>query len=54
MPRYFFNVHDGVDRPDPDGTVLPNSEAAPEDESRATSRIAARPLRPASTTPETI
>jgi hypothetical protein len=29
MPRYFFHVHDGVDRPDRDGTVLPGpGEAA--------------------------
>jgi hypothetical protein len=28
MPRYFFHVHDGVDRPDPVGTELPDIKAA--------------------------
>lgn len=28
MPIYHFNVHDGSDHPDSDGTELPNLEAA--------------------------
>lgn len=28
MPRYFFNVHNGSDMPDKDGTVLPDLRAA--------------------------
>ena len=28
MPRYFFNIHDGDDIPDAEGTVLPGAEKA--------------------------
>ena len=28
MGRYFFHLHDGVDMPDPEGTVLPGSKEA--------------------------
>ncbi|GLS46740.1 DUF6894 family protein [Methylobacterium brachythecii] len=28
MPRYFFDVHHGVDLPDPDGKELDDDEAA--------------------------
>lgn len=28
MPRFHFNVHDGSDYPDPEGTELPDVEAA--------------------------
>ncbi len=28
MPRYYFDVHDGADLIDPDGTVLPDAEHA--------------------------
>lgn len=28
MPRYFFNVHDGSDLPDPEGTELADLDAA--------------------------
>lgn len=28
MPRYFFNVYDGVSSPDPTGTELPDWQAA--------------------------
>jgi hypothetical protein len=28
MPRYYFNIRDGRDFPDENGTVLPNAEAA--------------------------
>ena len=27
MPRYFFNVHDGIDVPDREGTELPDTKA---------------------------
>jgi len=30
MPRYHFNLHDGVSQPDPDGTELPDLDAARE------------------------
>jgi hypothetical protein len=30
MPRYFFSVHDGVDVPDVDGTVLASLDEARE------------------------
>jgi hypothetical protein len=28
MPRYYFHLHDDMDVPDPEGTELPNVEAA--------------------------
>ena len=28
MPRYFFHVQDGTDRPDADGVEFPNDDAA--------------------------
>ena len=28
MPRYFFHVHDGTDRPDSRGSVLPDFKSA--------------------------
>ena len=28
MPRYFFHLHDGVDLPDHEGTVLPGAREA--------------------------
>jgi hypothetical protein len=28
MTRYFFHIRDGVDIPDPEGTELPNPDAA--------------------------
>lgn len=28
MPRYFFNIHDGRDIPDEEGTELPDLDAA--------------------------
>lgn len=31
MPRYFFNIHDGTDFPDREGTVLPDYAQARSD-----------------------
>lgn len=28
MPRYFFHLHDGIDRRDPEGSELPDLDAA--------------------------
>ena len=28
MPRFYFDIHDGVSQPDPDGSEMPDKDAA--------------------------
>ena len=39
MPRYFFNIHDGVDRRDQDGIDFPDVTSARGEAVRATGEI---------------
>ena len=39
MPRYFFNVHDGRNMPDPNGTELPDPGAARQEAIRFAGRL---------------